>query len=70
MSKQGASFSGSSLMATSVRHPSDRRELSLVLVSKVRSRWPFKVEAAYGAHGLHPADSALVGRQGRSSFVT
>lgn len=73
MSKNGFSFSDASV-AASVHSSSARRDSSAGAVMRMRSRWPFTVEAVYGeavyaATKRQSADAQLTGPKG-SSFVT
>jgi hypothetical protein len=73
MFKNGSSFSDASA-AASVHSPSARRDSAAGAVMRVRSRWPFTVEAVFGeaiyaATKRQSADSQPTGPKS-SSFVT
>jgi hypothetical protein len=64
-----SSFSAEPSVLSFARHPPARQDMALPTGLKVRHRWPFTVEPAYGATSPQSPDHAPSGPQS-SSFVT
>lgn len=69
MLKNGSSFSDPRVL-TPVRYPPAQQEVFLGAVMRVRSRWPFTVEAVDGAKSQQSVDSPSTEHKESSSFVT